>query len=229
MSAARAVRSEAAEQQKKIVAGAAFVLIAAVVLYFELSDPSPKSRTPTAANVPAVVTTGPTPANTAGAIRSGALVTAPPGNAAGAAARVAGNTSAALDPTLHMQAMLLTESVVYTGSGRNIFAGPGEAAPVATRPIPRPISTARPEQQQPTYMQPSGPPPPLPIDLKFFGTATSMNGHRKAFLLHGDDVFLASDGDIVLRKYRVISVGASAIQVEDLTDNNKQTLPLVTR
>jgi hypothetical protein len=33
-----------------------------------------------------------------------------------------GTASAALDPTLHMEAMLVTESVEYSGSGRNIFS-----------------------------------------------------------------------------------------------------------
>ena len=53
---------------------------------------------------------------------------------------------------------------------------------------------------------PPGPPPPPPIDLKFFGTATAADGRRRAFLLHGEDVFLASDGDIVQRRYKVISI-----------------------
>ena len=74
-----------------------------------------------------------------------------------------------------------------------------------------------------------GPPPPPPIDLKFFGTATGANGARRAFLLHGDHVFLASDGDIVQRKYKVISISASSILVEDMANNNRQTLPLLAR
>jgi hypothetical protein len=65
--------------------------------------------------------------------------------------------------------------------------------------------------------------------LKFFGTATAPNGTRRAFLLHGDDVFLASDGDIVQRRYKVVSVLANSIVVEDMTNNNRQTLPLLAR
>ena len=41
-----------------------------------------------------------------------------------------------------MQAMLVTESVVYTGSGRNIFAG-GKDAYYAAPVIPKPIAPAR--------------------------------------------------------------------------------------
>jgi hypothetical protein len=50
-----------------------------------------------------------------------------------------------------------------------------------------------------------------------------------AFLLHGEDVFLASDGEIVQRRYKVISVLANSIIVEDMANNNRQTLPLVAR
>lgn len=78
----------------------------------------------------------------------------------------------------------------------------------------------------PVYV-PTGPPPPPPIDLKFFGTASSKNGARQALLLHGEDVFVASAGDVVQRRYRIVSVAANSIVVEDLTNNNRQTLPLL--
>jgi hypothetical protein len=62
--------------------------------------------------------------------------------------------------------------------------------------------------------------------MKFFGIATAANGSRRAFLLRGDDVYLASDGDIVQRRYKVISISANSILVEDMANNNRQTLPL---
>jgi len=113
---------------------------------------------------------------------------------------------------------------VYSGSGRNIFST--ASAPIE---IPKPIASARPKPVVPVYTPPPGPPPPPPIDLKFFGTATSANGKRQAFLLHGQDVFLASEGDIVQRRYRVVGVMASSILVEDMPNNNRQTLPLIAR
>jgi len=79
----------------------------------------------------------------------------------------------------------------------------------------------------PVDTPPPGPPPPPPIDLKFFGTATSADGHRQAFLLKGEDVFLASDGDIVQRRYKIVTISANWVLVEDLANNNQQTLPLI--
>jgi hypothetical protein len=137
-------------------------------------------------------------------------------------ARNVGTAATHLDPTLHMKAMLVTESLVYSGSGRNIFSV--NSAPVVI--IPKAIASARPKGPI-VPAAPLGPPPPPPIDLKFFGTATSSQGVRRAFLLHGEDVFLASPGDIVQRRYKVGTISANAIVVEDLTDNNTQTLPLI--
>ncbi|MEO8736061.1 MAG: hypothetical protein ABI380_05940 [Edaphobacter sp.] len=141
----------------------------------------------------------------------------------GGVAKNVGTAATHLDPTLHMGPMLVTEALVYSGSGRNIFSV--NSAPIV---IPTAIASARPKGPvAPVYKAPAGPPPPPPIDLKFFGTATSANGVRRAFLLHGEDVFLASPGDIVQRRYQVGTISANSIVVKDMTNNNTQTLPLI--
>jgi hypothetical protein len=183
----------------------------AFYIYSQLAVPD----APAAATVSAPVAASPSHNSRATVVRtteSAAGTTKP------AAARVE------LDPTLKMGAMLVTESLVYTGSGRNIFSA--SSVPVE---IPKVIAPARPAPIQTVVNQPPpGPPPPPPIDLKFFGTATSGAGTRQAMLLHGEDVFLASAGDVVQRRYRVVSVAANSVVVEDLTNNNRQTLPLLT-
>ncbi|MDE1177492.1 MAG: hypothetical protein PW789_12950 [Edaphobacter sp.] len=198
------------DQQKKGLAIGAFVLLAGGILYYQLSDDSPAPRP--AAVAPAA--TVPTP--NAGPTLNAARTT--PGTA-----KSVGTTSAQLDPTLHMEAMLTAEHVAYEGSGRNIFSA--NSAPVD---IPKPVAAARPKgvTATPVSLAPLGPPPPPPIDLKFFGVAIS-GGKREAFLLHGQDVFLAKDGDIVQRRYQVITVLNNSVVVEDKTNNNRQTLPLV--
>ena len=193
------------EQQKKIAAGGAFAVIAAGVLYFQLSD----SGTPPApAAAPVITTVGSTSGSAA--------------RANGTGAKRAGTTAADLDPTLRLGPMLVTESLVYSGSGRNIFSG--TSVPVA---LPRPVAPApKVLAQAPVYV-PQGPPPPPPIDLKFFGTATNAAGGRQAFLLRGEDVFLAVAGDVVQRRYKVVSIAANSMVVEDLVNSNRQTLPLL--
>jgi hypothetical protein len=180
---------------------------ACIYLYEELFA----TDTPSPASQPTVVTAPAAP------------VAAPASNAKGNA----GKASATLDPTLHMEAMLVSESVVYSGTGRNIFSASSAPPPMA---IPKPVSTARIAPPPPPVRCPPNcppPPPPPPIDLKFFGVETGANGTKQACLLHGDNVYLAVPGDVVLRRYKILAVDAKTIQVEDLQNNNKQTLPLL--
>lgn len=125
---------------------------------------------------------------------------------------------AKLDPTLHPEVMAGAESLEYNGSGRNIFSM--NSAPVK---IETPIGPVRPREV--IAEGPKGPPPPPPIDLKFFGYEAE-GGGKKAFLLHNDDVFIASEGDVVDHHYRIIKINPLSIQVTDLLYNNTQTLPL---
>jgi hypothetical protein len=212
----------APDLQKKVAAVAGFVVLAGAILYFELPHDGPAPVAPAVVTTPTTAAPAARSAPPSGA-KAGAVISVPPGNALGNAAKSLGTTSAQLDPTLRMAAMLVTESLVYSGGGRNIFSA--SSVPVA---IPKPIVPVRTGKALPPGPPPPppGPPPPPPIDLTFFGTATGADGARRAFLLHGQDVFLASDGDVVQRKYRVITVSANSIVVEDMANNNRQTLPL---
>jgi len=211
--------SKGSEDRKKIAAVIGFVLIAAALVYFEYFYTAAP-----AATAPVAATQAPA---------ASANNTAPSSNPpTGAAAKPLGTTSAALDPTLHMEAMLVTESLEYSGSGRNIFSPNSAPAPVA---IQKPLASARITGRAsvvvpcpPNCPPPPPPPPPPPIDLKFFGIETASDGTRQAFLLHDDSVFLASPGDVVLRRYRVVSIEAKSIRVEDMQYKNTQTLPLLT-
>lgn len=211
-----------ADTRNKAIAIVVFVLIAGGVLYWELfsgGTPNPAAIAP--AN-PATVTTGANADNAATAA-PGTVASRPA--ASGNTARKVGGSSAALDPALRMDAMLVAEQVEYSGIGRNIFS-PNSAPPIV---IPKPVASVRPTQALPPPPPVhTGPPPPPPIDLTFFGTETDTAGVRQAILLHDDAVYTAKPGDVVLRRYRIITVDARSIQVEDMVTNNKQTLPMVT-
>jgi hypothetical protein len=132
------------------------------------------------------------------------------------AAKVGG--LAALDPTLHPELMRQTESLEYTGRGRNIFSQ-FSVAPE----IPKAVAPVRVAQ---TNTGPPPPAPPPPINLGFYGYAAEKTGQRQVFLLHGDDIFIASEGDVVDRRYRVVKINSASVQVEDIPYHNTQTLPL---
>ena len=214
------------DRKKLILAGVlGFVAIFAIYsLYSSLFSGPPKEvvRTgpPMTSGKPPVVV-----ANTAG--DAAPALSAIPGYkpSAGNAAVKVGSASGALDPSLHMEGMLAAESVVYSGTGRNIFASSASQA-VLTAIAVKPKFPARPAPVTlPVYVA-QGPPPPPPINLKFFGTATQA-GVRKALLLSGEDVFLAAAGEIVQRRYKVVTISTNSITVEDMPNSNRQTLPLL--
>jgi hypothetical protein len=121
-----------------------------------------------------------------------------------------------LDPTLDFDLLRQSEQIKYTGNGRNIFVA---GAP----PIPTPLKPGT--DQPPMRPLPVVPPPP-PINLKFFGFASKPGEPKRIFLSQGEDVFIAGEGEIVNRRYRILHISPAAVDVEDVLNNNKQSIPL---
>jgi hypothetical protein len=120
-----------------------------------------------------------------------------------------------LDPTLHLQLLASTEQIKYEGSGRNIFVSQADAV----IPIPQGNGTtdkSKGGKDNSAVMQipPQAPPPPIP--LKFFGFANRPGELKKVFLSKGDDVFIAGEGEIIDRRYRVVRISATSVEIQDL-------------
>ncbi|MFI5102955.1 MAG: hypothetical protein ACHP9V_06260 [Terriglobales bacterium] len=124
-----------------------------------------------------------------------------------------------LDPTLDLNLLSQSEEIKYTGNGRNIFV----AGSVAK--IERPKGHGVTDKHPVAYVPPAVPGPP-PITLKFFGFANRPGETKKVFLSQNEDVFIAAEGDIVDRRYRVLRISPTAVDVEDVLNNNRQSLPL---
>ncbi len=124
-----------------------------------------------------------------------------------------------LDPRLRLDLLRSSEDTTYAGNGRNIFRAQAED-------IPQPIATARLQQKALQAQIPTGPPPPPPINLKFYGFANKPGEPKRIFLTKGDDVFIAREGEIVDHRYKVVRINMNSVEIEDVLSNNRQSIPL---
>ena len=205
-----------AEDKKKVAIVAVLGLVVLGLVVYNLISAFSGGSTP-----------APAPAVARAPASAPAAATAPPARPAGARerARAGGSrdatkvprTMANLDPTLHPEVMAEAESLEYSGKGRNIFSmlSAPEIEVAKAPPRPEPVAPVDP-----------GPPPPPPIDLKFFGYETQ-GPAKKVFLIHGEDVFIAAEGDVVDHHYKVVKIAPLSVQVQDIPYNNTQTLPLI--
>jgi len=185
------------KDKKKLAAAIGLGVVAVLAIAYELlGGPS----TPVAATA-----TAPTPIARAAARKPG---------------KGRGSATERLDPTLDLALLAETEQTKYNGNGRNIF--------VAGADIPQPVASARTDAKKntpPAYTPPAVQPPP-PITLKFFGFASKPGEPKRIFLSQGEDVFIASEGDIVNRRYKVVRISPNAVDIEDVLYNNRQSIPL---
>jgi hypothetical protein len=119
-----------------------------------------------------------------------------------------------VDPMLRLGALRETEATNYVGSGRNIFR----------------VEEEQPNTEVDRKADVKVPDPPKvveipPIPLSFFGFSRK-GGMSTVFLLKGEDVFLAREGDIVDRRYKIVRVHPDAVDVEDLLGERRARLVL---
>jgi hypothetical protein len=189
-----------AEDKKKVAVAAGLLVLAIVVLLFSVGGSAPSPTRPVATAVPA--------------LDSPVAVTRP-----AARPKVHGKKAGprSLDPTLRFDWLKASEGTEYAGNGRNVFQAQAE--------IPTPIVDPNLDPKK-VETGPPPPPPPPPINLKFFGFASKPGEPKKIFLSEGEDVFIAAEGDVVNRHYKVMRISPTSVEIEDVLNNNRQSIPL---
>lgn len=127
-----------------------------------------------------------------------------------------------LDPTLHLQQLAATEQIKYEGSGRNIFVAQAEDVKIPTPLAPGAVGP----NDTRVYQAPAVAAAP-PIPLKFFGFASKPGEPKKVFLIKGEDTFIAGEGEIVDRRYKVVKISPTSVEIQDVVGSGPpQSIPL---
>ena len=135
----------------------------------------------------------------------------------------------AIDPTLQLSRFAKLQQIDPAGTTRNLFdVGPPPPKVVEKPAGPDPVVHPFIGPREPAPPAPPAPPlPPPPINLKFYGFSTARaNGKRTAYFLDGDDILMATEGDVLKRRYKVIKIGPTSVLVEDTEFKRQQSVPL---
>ena len=191
------------ENKKKLmwlaVLGPIALLIAAYQIIPMFMDPTPSSASSAQAAAPVSTSRGPEK------------------RAAGKGKRVYGEN---LDPTLKLDLLASSEQTIYEGNGRNIFVSHPDD-------IPQPVASAAKDEQAEVAYTPPPPPPPPPIPLKFFGFASKPGEPKRVFLQQNEDIFVAGEGEIVNRRYKVVRIAPTSVEIQDMVGSGPpQNIPL---
>lgn len=140
-----------------------------------------------------------------------------------------------IDPTLRTDLLAKLGNVPIQGGARPLFefsAAPPPKAPDPGKIIPtKPVSVVKP----PVPVAPPAPskavepvkPQAPPIPLKFYGFTAARGGPKRGFFLENEDVYVANEGEVIKRRYRVVRISLNSAIMEDTEFKQLQTLPLV--
>jgi hypothetical protein len=124
------------------------------------------------------------------------------------------------NPQLKRSVLERSRKTEYKSAGRDLFS-------MIALP---PSATAKKEvvHVNPGPMpEPPPPPPALPANVKFFGYGVVPNGTAKrAFLTDGDQVYVVSEGETLLGKYRIVRIGNANLDFEEIATGRRGSTTL---
>jgi hypothetical protein len=124
-----------------------------------------------------------------------------------------------------LQELAVIDQIKYEGSGRNIFVS--EPDPVIPTPLAPGTTVPGGKSEDAKIYTPPAQPAPTPIPLKFFGFASKAGEPKKIFLSKGEDVFIAGEGEIIDRRYKVVRIAPNSVEIQDVVGSGPpQNIPL---
>ncbi|MGI9075601.1 MAG: hypothetical protein ACR2JB_30710 [Bryobacteraceae bacterium] len=203
------------------------LLIGVAAILFWYNSRGDEGGAPASAGRPAVTTT-PTAAGRAPAASTAAVRRASKNSDHGTLRlRAIDPTHGDVDPTLHLDFLARLQSIAPSGSSRNLFQmGAAPLVDQAGRPLLHPIIPPKP-LPPPIIRTPAV--ADINIPLKYYGFAKPVGRgeNNRAFFLDGDNILIASEGDVLKQKYLVVELTPSSARLEDTEVKKGKTLPLV--
>ncbi len=138
-----------------------------------------------------------------------------------------------VDPTLRLELLDRLRAVKLASVGRSLFESGTAPAPAAANAVIIPKAKPGPAgpiiPPQPTAPSHPETPPPPPIPLKFYGyiRAANKGDVRRGFFMDGDVILVATEGETIKQRYRVVTFQDNSATMEDTVTKSRQTLTIV--
>jgi hypothetical protein len=130
------------------------------------------------------------------------------------------------NPQIRWGELKRAQETEYKSNGRNPFS-------MIAAPTREEILKNKKDQEVQNLPPPTLPTPQpptrasLPANLKYFGYGTIPNGTpRRAFFTDGEDVYVVTEGDTLLGRYRILKVGNSNLEFQEISSGLPGTAPL---
>jgi len=127
------------------------------------------------------------------------------------------------NPQIRWPELERAQKTEYKSNGRNPFS-------MIVPPTPAEVQKAKADSAQPPPVALPPPPPTeakLPANLKYFGYGTVPTGSpRRAFITDGEDVYIVTEGDTLLGRYRILKVGNVDLEFQEISSGLPGKAPL---
>lgn len=143
-----------------------------------------------------------------------------------------GEDRSGMDPTLRLDLLAKLAEVKVERIERSLFdfgavEAPKPALPEPKIEIKKPVARMIGPEPPPPPPPPVVKPPPPPINLKFYGNALpARDGVKRVFCMQGEEILAPAEGEVILKRYKIVRINVNSVLVEDLDYKNQQTVAI---